>query len=183
MDDKQKIRKEILKKTKAYKEELRLRKSLLIKNKLFKTKEFKEAENILFYLAFKGEVETRKMIEDSLKIGKTVLVPVCDMKRKTIVPSKISNLFKEELCIGSYGIERPRKIRSFSAKDIDLVIVPAVAFDKYNNRLGRGKGYYDRFLKKLSSRVKKIGLAFKFQIVDRLPVNLLDQPVDRVITA
>ena len=139
MDKKQIIRKNILKKIKAYKEELRLRKSLTIKNKLFRTREFKEAENILFYLAIKGEVETTKMIEDSLKMGKRVLLPVCDMKQKTIIPSKISNLSKEEICIGPYGIECPRRKRNFLAKDIDLVIVPALAYDKCNNTCGTNR--------------------------------------------
>jgi 5-formyltetrahydrofolate cyclo-ligase len=68
-------------------------------------------------------------------------------------------------------------------KKIDLVIAPAVGFDKSLNRLGRGKGYYDSFFKKLSVHTKKIGLAFRFQILNNLPTSSFDQPVDKIIFA
>jgi 5-formyltetrahydrofolate cyclo-ligase len=66
--------------------------------------------------------------------------------------------------------------------EADCLIVPGVVFDKKNNRIGHGKGYYDRFLKRFGSQVLKIGLAFSFQVVSHIPVESHDEPVDRVLT-
>ena len=177
------IRKVLLEKLKAQKEEIRLKKSKLIKNKLFKLKYFKEAKNIMFYLALKGEVETKEMITESLKAGKSVYVPVCNTKCKSMIPSKITSLSPRGFRLGPYGINHPSVIKRGMLKKIDLVIAPAVGFDKSLNRLGRGKGYYDSFFKKLSVHTKKIGLAFRFQILNNLPTSSFDQPVDKIIFA
>ena len=84
-----------------------------------------------------------------------------------------------------FGIFQPRAghVREVPLEDIDLVIVPGVAFDKYNMRLGRGHGYYDRFLSSLPDRTKTIGLAFDFQVVENLPKDSHDIPVSRTIAA
>ena len=73
--------------------------------------------------------------------------------------------------------------RLVPTEEIDLVIVPGLAFDLKGNRLGRGAGYYDRFLKILAPEVPSIGLAFGFQIVEDIPVHLHDMPVFRVLSA
>ena len=88
----------------------------------------------------------------------------------------------EELRVGSYGILEPRieKIRKTNVEDLELIIVPGIAFDKNGNRLGHGKGYYDRILGKTNAT--KIGLAFEFQIVGKIPTNENDKPVDIIIT-
>ena len=75
-------------------------------------------------------------------------------------------------------------ISSYTAgDDIDLIVVPGVAFDKKNIRLGRGHGYYDRFLSGLPKRTKTIGLAFDFQVLEDLPQDPHDVPVSTIITA
>lgn len=88
-----------------------------------------------------------------------------------MIPTLVESIDRD-LETGPYGIQQPKEspeTGSVDVSDIDLVIVPGVAFDRQNNRLGRGQGYYDRFLKKMPARTPLIGLAFDFQIVDHLP--------------
>lgn len=159
----------------------RKEKSQLIKEKLFRLKIFKKAKRIMFYMAYDGEVETEEMIKESLNKGKIVCVPVCDQKRKRIIPCRIegNTIFKK----GPYGIKEPSIKVPLPIKDLDLVIVPGLAFDRKGNRLGRGKGYYDRFLKKISPKTISVGLAFDFQIFNHLPVSTSDVAVDKVLFA
>lgn len=183
--DKNDIRKMFLKKLKTQKEVDRLRKSSLILKKLFSFLGYKRAKNILFYASFDAEVETKEMIRQALKDGKAVCLPVILEEQKSIIPSRVSDLDKE-LSTGPYGIMQPHKdyLKPVALSDIDLVIVPGVAFDKAGNRLGRGKGYYDRFLKTLSAKTPTIGLAFDFQVVERLPfVSPHDVAVKKVIAS
>jgi len=166
------------------KEDIRLKKSELIKAALFKTLEFRAAKMIMFYSAFDGEVETLEMIKQAQTLGKKIVLPVTIKEKKEIIPSLIINL-EESLTNGPYGIKQPKEniTQEVDSCAIDLVIVPGVAFDKKGNRLGRGEGYYDRFLKKLPQKTPKIGLAFDFQVVDCLPcVEKHDVSVSSVIS-
>jgi 5-formyltetrahydrofolate cyclo-ligase len=138
----------------------------------------------MFYCSFDGEVETVSMMKQAKKIGKKIAVPVTIRKEKKIVPSIVNDL-DQELTEGPYGIKQPKKTnqRSILTDDLDLVVVPGVAFDRHNNRLGRGQGYYDRFLKLLPPTTPTIGLAFDFQVFDRLPgLQPHDIPVSLVLT-
>ncbi|MCX5681747.1 MAG: 5-formyltetrahydrofolate cyclo-ligase [Candidatus Omnitrophica bacterium] len=181
---KQTLRQKLLELLKTQKEEIRLKKSSLIQDKLFKTSEFKKAEIVMFYCSFDGEVETVSMMKQAKKIGKKIAVPVTIREEKRIIPSLVNNL-DHELIEGPYGIKQPKKTsqKSVSTDDLDLVVVPGVAFDRHNNRLGRGEGYYDRFLKLLPPTTPTIGLAFDFQMVDALPeLQAHDIPVSLVLT-
>jgi 5-formyltetrahydrofolate cyclo-ligase len=180
---KEKIRKEILLRLRKQKEEDRRHKSLLILKKLFALVEFKRAKTVLFYASFDGEVETLEMMEQSLTLGKKIALPNIDTKDKTIFPTYVHDL-KEDLVLGPYGIHESRHKQRHPAllDEIDLSIVPGVAFDRDNYRLGRGAGYYDRFLTRLSKRIPAIGLAFDFQIVSRLPRQEHDIPMTHVIS-
>jgi len=183
VESKSSLRKNILEKLKLQKEVDRLKNSRLIKNKLFSSAEFKEARTILFYASFDGEVDTWEMIEEARRQEKTVVLPVIVEGQKKIIPSLVSDL-NQELTIGPYGIKQPKKshIKPVDLKDIDLVLVPAVAFDKEGNRLGRGQGYYDRLLCQFPPHIPAVGLAFHFQILDELPLAVHDCRVKKVIT-
>ena len=177
-----KIRKDILNRLRTQKEEARLKKSKLIEKKLFGLAQFKKAKTILFYVSFDGEVETLDMINDSLKKGKRVAIPVCDKKAKKIVPCLYQE--KNKFTRGPYGILEPKRKIPIPIEDIDMVIVPGIAYDRKGNRLGRGAGYYDRFLKVLPKDILCIGLAFSFQLKKYLPcLELHDLAVDKVISA
>lgn len=182
-EEKKETRKKILGKLKLQPESERLKKSLKIKELLFKTEVFKKAEVILFYLSFDGEVDTYSAIRDALKMGKIVAVPFLKRKSKDIFPCLIRSLSKSSLKRGLYGISQPKRLYPLDIERIDLVITPGIAFDQKGNRLGRGRGYYDRFLRRLASHTKKIALAFDFQILPRLSTEPQDSKVDRIISA
>jgi 5-formyltetrahydrofolate cyclo-ligase len=133
----------------------------------------------MFYLSFGGEVYTDNMIREAFNLGKKVVVPVCKENRiiKACVLSYHARLQK-----GPYGILEPVDKESVRPQDLDLVIVPGVAFDKKGRRLGRGKGYYDRFLKRLPDKIPTVGLGFDFQILPSVPATTNDINVKRVIS-
>jgi 5-formyltetrahydrofolate cyclo-ligase len=175
------IRKEILKNLNSQADKEVSRKSEIIKKKLFSLPEFEKAKFVMFYASKPKEVATKSMIDKALRAGKRVALPRCTSKG-TVVAKEIRNRHTD-LEKGTYGIREPRKHRRNVEPDkIDIVIVPGVAFDKKNRRIGRGKGYYDRFLESLPRDAVKIGLAFDFQIVKNLPVDSHDIPVSKVIT-
>jgi 5-formyltetrahydrofolate cyclo-ligase len=177
---KRQLRSKILLILKKQKEEDRERKSRLIQNKLFRTKVFRKAKRIMFYVSFAGEVQTQGMIKEAQKLGKVIAVPVCAKKNRMLKACLLEE--KAKLVRGPYGIWEPAGKRCLHPKDIELVIVPALALDKAGNRLGRGKGYYDRFLKTLAKRATSVGLAFDFQILPAVPTTEQDVSVQRVIS-
>lgn len=154
----------------------------MIQQRLFTTPEFKRSQTVMFYASFDGEVETIEMMKQAQKLGKKIALPAIVKNPKAIVPAYVEQL--DQLKEGPYGIKEPHGSPGayLDSSQLDLVIVPAVAFDRGNNRLGRGGGYYDRFLSEIPATLPTIGLAFDFQIVDRLPqLSHHDIPVSLVI--
>ena len=179
---KTKLRRSLKERLKRLSKGERLRKSRRIQKELFRRGIFQNAKTILFYASLPEEVNTWPMMERALKMDKRVLVPL--LRRGRIVPSEVKNL-KRDLRRGSHGISEPkqRSVRPVQPKEIDLAIVPGIGFDRRGFRLGRGAGYYDRFLKRLKGRIPLIGLAFKLQRLKKVPVEGHDIPVDHVISA
>ena len=177
------IRTRILELLRNQKEEDRQKKSLAILDALLVRPEFQNAKTILFYASFDGEVETFAMMERAQQLGKRIALPMIIRDQKGIVPTLVQNL-AEDLEKGPYGILQCRQDRTeqIGLEEIDLVIVPGIAFDRHNSRLGRGQGYYDRFLESLPKDTPAIGLAFDFQLFDRLPSHAHDKSVSYVIT-
>ncbi len=163
------LRERILTLLRNQKEEERLNKSLAIGNKLFQMQEFQNAETILFYASFDGEVETFEMMKNAQKLGKIIGLPRIVESEKKIIPAPVVSL-EADLEAGPFGIKQPKADPAGALENdrLDMVIVPGVAFDKQNNRLGRGGGYYDQFLGALPSHIPTVGLAFDFQVVDSL---------------
>ena len=173
------IRSKILLRLKTQKEEDRNRKSKLIKDKLLRNKVFKKAKIVMFYIAFGGEVNTESMIREAKKIGKVICVPVCRKDKETMQPTILED--QAQLRKGPYGVLEPVAKAQVKPEDLDLIIVPGLAFDKKGKRLGRGKGCYDRFLCSLSEDTPSIGLAFDFQILPLVPTTSYDVNVKQVI--
>ncbi len=178
------IRKDILTLLRSQQDTERAIKSEQIKRRLFQEKSFHQAETIMFYAAKSYEVDTLPMIEDALGLGKRVVIPVTKTHEKRLIPSEIRDP-KKELARGPFGIYEPKKeyMKTVDPKEIDVVIVPGVAFDKTGNRIGHGQGYFDRFLKNLPSTTPTIGLAFKLQLVKKIIAFSWDIPVTKLITA
>lgn len=136
---------------------------------------FKQAERIALYHALPGEVETADFIEKWAE-KKTIFLPVVEGNDLSLHPYR----GKHSLQSGAFGIMEPGREEPCRLEDIDLMIVPGIAFDRQCNRMGRGKGYYDRLLTTLS--IPKIGLCFSFQLVDEIPMESFDIPMDGVVT-
>jgi 5-formyltetrahydrofolate cyclo-ligase len=177
---KERLRSRILSRLQRQKEEEGSHKSALIKEKLFRNKVFKKAKKVMFYISCGGEVDTGEMIKKAQKLGKIIAVPVCRNKRM-LKPS----LFRAnaKLVKGPYRVYEPAIRKFIDLEDLDAVIVPGLAFDKKGMRLGRGKGYYDNFLRMLPKDTPSIGLAFDFQILPFVPATTTDVSVKRVISA
>ncbi|MDP2940797.1 MAG: 5-formyltetrahydrofolate cyclo-ligase [Candidatus Omnitrophota bacterium] len=175
------IRSKILRLLKIQEEEDRNRKSRLIQKKLLKVKEFRKAKIVMFYIAFRGEVNTEEMIKAAKRLGKIVTVPVCIKNRATLKACILDD--NPALKKGPYGVFQPAREKFIRPRDLDAVIVPGIAFDKEGRRLGRGRGYYDRFLQKIPQSAVTIGLAFRFQIIPYVPTLAHDVNVKKVIAA
>lgn len=134
---------------------------------------------IMAYLSAFNEVNVDFLIENLILENKKVCVPITDAQSSIISPSYISSL-TTGLKQGAYGIREPELIKPVPKNDIDLVIVPGIGFDKNFNRLGFGKGCYDRFLNGLDAI--KIGVCYEFQIRDTVFADDFDIPMDIIIT-
>jgi 5-formyltetrahydrofolate cyclo-ligase len=158
-----------------------IEKSKKIKSKLFSLNEFKQASTILFYVSYDNEVYTHDMIKELLTIKKNIVVPIACKKNRSLILSKLENW--DDLSVGSYNILEPKKdrINKINLDSIDLIIVPGVGFDEKGNRIGHGKGYYDKLLKK-SKQVTSIGLSFECQILKNIPTGIYDIPVNIIVT-
>ena len=179
------LREKTLRRLRQQSDSSREEKSASIGRRLFRTRLYRQAKRLLCYAAIDGEVQTRGILERALSDGKEVFVPVVtDRARRRMVVAQVKDLEKDLTHRGHYGVPHPLKLssREIPLSTLDLVILPGVAFDRRGNRLGRGSGYFDRFLARVPARVPRVGLAFRFQRVAKLPSEAHDQPVDQVVT-
>jgi len=181
--NKEEIRRDILKKRHSLSKDYIKNKSQQIFLKLAESVEYRNSRNIMFFIATRSEVQTEEMIKTSMEMGKNIFVPIILPECINLAPSKIFD-FDTELEKGKKGILVPKKeyYRLFPPENIDLIIIPGVAFDLSGNRIGRGFGYYDNFLGKVRPSAKIIALAFEMQIVKRIPNDKNDIPVHKIIT-
>ena len=138
-----------------------------------------DAKVIIAYYSLADEVYTHELIDELLADGKTIYLPrvVSDDEMEVCCCTG-----KDSLRRGAFGIMEPAGSQISAEERIDAVLVPGMAFDASGHRLGRGKGYYDRFLSSLhSQRPRLIGVCFDFQKVDVVPVEPYDISVDMVV--
>ena len=141
---------------------------------------FARARRVVFYAAAGGEVETLPLIERWIEEGRKVILPRVEGDVMTLV--EMDGL--DDLGPGYRGLLEPRPGAGQKVpwKEVEVALVPGLAFDIEGNRLGRGGGHYDRALPRLGPKALKIGLAFDFQVVERLPAEARDIPVHLVVT-
>lgn len=141
------------------------------------------ASRVMSYLSFGDEVETFPLVRRLFAAGKSVAVPYIHQGTTNLIAAEISNL-ESDLQLGPMGILEPRadRLRAIDPKAIDLHVVPGIAFDEMGFRIGYGKGHYDRFLLLRSPRSVAVGVAFDIQVVECLPHDLWDIPVDAIAT-
>jgi 5-formyltetrahydrofolate cyclo-ligase len=163
--------------------------SAAVADRLYSLREWSDAGLILAYRSMEREADTRPVIAAALAAGKRVFLPRVDGKE--LVFHLIRDL-SEASVRHPYGMrepppELPRLALPLPAGARVLVLVPGLAFDRERNRLGRGKGYYDRFLRDLSARAGEarvflLGLGFRLQLFDALPHTPADVRLDAVLT-
>lgn len=148
-----------------------IERSSAIQKNLIKLPEFKKAKIVLSYIPIRNEVAADNFA------GKVIVLPGFNSK-KNLVALKHDG----KLADGLYNTKQPpcEKKRVVKMGSIDIAIVPGVAFDKKGNRVGYGKGYYDRLLSKIDG--KKIALAYGFQVFENLPAESHDIKVDYIVT-
>ena len=175
------IRKFILAKRNALAKKQINEKSAKISKKLFSLPEFKRAKTIFTYVSFGSEAGTREIIGKSIALGKIVAVPIADFKKKKLEIVQFTSF--SSLKKSKFGIPEPdsKKAKWIPASQIDLVVVPGVAFDLKRNRIGYGKGFYDAFLSK-HRKLRNIGLAFDLQVLGKIPAGKKDKKVMKIIT-
>lgn len=156
--------------------EEKLRRSRLIMEQVQQLPAFRKAKVVLLYWSMADEVQTHDFVEKWYR-DKVLLLPCVDgddlVLRQYTGP--------ECLVAGEqFGIGEPTGPVWDNLDSVELIVVPGVAFDRRNNRMGRGRGFYDRMLKSTPNAIK-IGIAYRFQVLDEIPVEAFDVPMDLVI--
>ncbi|QDU77710.1 putative 5-formyltetrahydrofolate cyclo-ligase [Bremerella volcania] len=151
--------------------------------RLFEEFPFHEDSTWMVYVSVRNEVKTMGILREVLLRRGQVVVPYC-LADNQLGLFLLTDL--QELERGTFGISEPiaelRAERTISPETIDTLVMPGVAFDRRGNRIGYGKGYFDRLLHQLRSDCRKIALAFDCQIFADIPTEPNDLPVDHLIT-
>lgn len=146
--------------------------------------EYRTAKTIMLYMNFHNEVPTGRIINNVRSSGKNLVLPYTNNKFE-IIPFEIpaAGELRDYLVRSKFGILEPDPslCKEADVNTIDLVVVPGSVFDITNNRIGYGKGCYDRFLSKLPASVYKIGLAYDFQVLPSVPVTQTDVKMDEIL--
>ena len=136
------------------------------------------AETVLAFWSFGSEVDTGPLIARLRSQGKTVALPRVEGNEVAPIVATPETPMTE----ASFGAREPSEGRALDVAELDLVVVPGVAFDRSCGRVGYGGGYYDRLLEKRRDGVAAIAIAFALQIVDRVPSGAIDRRIDGVVT-
>jgi len=176
-----KLRESALEKRCKISEKERVAKSHAIWESVLALDEVKKASEISCYIGIGSEVKTLGLVAGLLGKDKKVLVPA--IKKAGSNMDMCSVLSLDELEKGRYFFEPRKECRRVSKPgNIDVMLVPGIAFDERGCRIGYGKGHYDRYLKKLKPRTPVIGLAYECQVMEEIPEEGHDVRVDKIIT-
>ena len=149
---------------------------------LASTKEFKAAQIIMLFLSMQQEVETATLAVKAWQEGKSIAAPRVDWQGRRMEPVEIKSLdvgLKET----QFGVREPIAGTQVALGMIDIVVIPGLAFDRRGYRVGRGRGFYDRFLSQQDFKGLRIGLCFHEQLLgEAIPTEEHDIPMDVVIT-
>jgi 5-formyltetrahydrofolate cyclo-ligase len=180
MESKSKIRKRILNVRNNMSKEDVKKNSNAIMDKITSLDIYKHSKVVFIYMDFKNEVMTSNLIKRMLSEKKRVVIPYTDSINTVLIPSEITK--ESDLKQNSFGYFEPKSILPVNIEEIDLVIVPGVVFDMNLNRIGFGKGYYDKILNRLKPSAKKVALAHDFQVLEDIPAEEHDVKMDMIIT-
>lgn len=180
--DKKALRKELLQKRQALAPDERVQLNQRIWQHVIAMPEVQQAQTILLYFDFRGEVDSSGLISWGIEQGKTVCAPITVVEDRRLIPMQVTSL--QDIQVGAYNIREPiyAEERVVDVARIDAVILPGVGFDRQGGRLGYGGGYYDRFLPRLREDTVKIAVAYELQILEEVPMEPHDTLLDSVVT-
>ena len=184
-NDKKALRKEILTKRSILDAVEKEEKDRKILDRFYDSNYYREAKNIFIYISYDSEINTKGIINKALTDNKKIYVPRTEFKTRLMDAVEITSL--DNLIESEYGILEPSvEEPHIDPNEIDLIVVPGVAFDRNGGRMGYGAGFYDRYFKKINEdnmkKVIKLALAYDFQILEKIPMNEQDVPVNYIIT-
>ncbi|MBF0319006.1 MAG: 5-formyltetrahydrofolate cyclo-ligase [Nitrospirae bacterium] len=153
-----------------------------IQRHLFQTKEFINAKVAMFFASIRSEPNTADMIMAALAMNKTIVLPRVNSETRELEPYEVKGL--SELVLGYMDIPEPHPLRhhKFIANSIDIIVMPGLAFDSTGGRVGYGGGYYDRFIAAINKRPTLAAIAYKEQILRRVPAMSHDISVDMIVS-
>lgn len=175
---KKQIRKQILDRRNSLSPQEASELSNKIQARVLSWEKFMSSSTIMLYYNYKNEAGTTKLIDECFKLGKRLVLPKVVKETRDILSCLVENL--QDFTKGAYGIIEPRADKLIDPTEIDLVIIPGVAFDEDGNRIGHGAGYYDKFLENFSGT--KAGICYEFQIVENTYPDQYDIKMDFIIT-
>jgi len=179
--DKEQLRSKLQQCLLAIPPEQRSEKSHRACQNLISTPQFQSASSIMMYLSLPHEVDTSEAILHAWQLGKAVAVPKISWQQRRMMAVEINSL-ETGFSTSAAGLRNPVMGVPVPFEEINLVVTPALGFDRKGNRLGRGGSYYDRFFADEKFRASKCGFAFTEQVVDSIPVTSRDVPIDFLVT-
>lgn len=181
LSEKEQLRKSLMSCLFSMSSEQRSSKSKKACRNLISTQKFQDSAAVMMYLSLPHEVDTSEAILCAWQLGKTVMVPKVSWQQRHMIPVRIDSLetgFSTEVA----GLRNPVTGVPIPFEEIDLVVTPALGFDKEGNRLGRGGSYYDKFFANEKLKALRCGFAFTEQLIDSVPVSSTDMPIDFLVT-
>lgn len=175
------LRKELRQQLKATSPEQRAEWSRQITDRLLALPEYQRAKTLMVFFSFATEYDTDPLICHALSKGKIVCAPRVDWSTWRMVPVAVASV--DQFAKDEHGIKEPTGDRIVDSDSIDLIIMPGLAFDLSGHRLGRGAGFYDRFLSQIQLRhALRLAPIFDLQLLPNVPHDELDQPIDIILT-
>lgn len=156
-------------------------KSIEACNRLIEDPVYAKAEVIMVFLSLPTEIDTTPLVHHAWRDRKRILAPRVSYEQRRMLPIEIRSL-SDALSESPLGIREPAQGVPLPVSSIDLVVVPGLGFDEQGNRLGRGRGFYDRFLAHTDWQGVSSGLALEDQVVEQVPTKEHDQRVDMLVT-
>ena len=155
----------------------------IIERRLFEFANFMESQMVFLYTPVNGEISTENIIKKALQIEKQLVLPALTTTKNVINLYKITN-YNKDLVTGANDILEPdiKKCKKIPLEDIDIAIIPGLAFDDKGGRVGFGNDYYRRLISKLPETCRKISLAYEEQLVDQIQMESRKYTVDIIIT-
>lgn len=181
-DEKKTLRKELLQKREALSDEFIKNTSDHIFDKIKKLECYKKAQTVMVYVSYNKELNTHEFIKEMIAEGKTVVTPTCIANNE--MKLCVTKTFPEGFSRSKLGIMeiKDENAETVSPKELDLIITPGLAYTLEGKRLGYGGGYYDRLFERISDECIKVCPSYDDFLVDNIPTDFHDVPVDIIVT-